>query len=338
MNSLERILASLSGKFADRPAVSMTLSLYGARLTNCPLSKYYTDPASYVAGQRVVKEKFTPDLLFAPFVLSAEGEAFGSKVTFFDNHPPNVIKHAANSAKEALFLSPPDINKSHRLLYIREAIKILSSIYGKDTPIAGIAVGPADLPSLIIGIDAWLEALLFDINTARKLLDMTASYFVKWANCLLDDGANFIAIPSVFCNPRIITPKIIEKIILPVYKKAFSQIKGPVVIHHGANKITPFLNYYQSLPNVVAFVLDPQDKFSVAREIVGREKLLMGNINELALSRITPEKIRISCEKILKERSNDPFFILATSGADIQYDTPEENILAIREAIENFKK
>ena len=46
MNSMERILATLAGEPTDRRAISLTLPLYGARLTSCDLRTYYTDPGA----------------------------------------------------------------------------------------------------------------------------------------------------------------------------------------------------------------------------------------------------------------------------------------------------
>ncbi len=40
MTALERVMAAIEGKMQSRPPFTMTLSLYGARLTNCPLSEY----------------------------------------------------------------------------------------------------------------------------------------------------------------------------------------------------------------------------------------------------------------------------------------------------------
>ncbi len=37
MTGLERVLSAVQGNIPDRPAVSMTLSLYGAKMVNAPL-------------------------------------------------------------------------------------------------------------------------------------------------------------------------------------------------------------------------------------------------------------------------------------------------------------
>ncbi|MFH0966470.1 MAG: DUF1638 domain-containing protein [Methanobacteriota archaeon] len=53
----ERLGPILSGTKPDRLGFAMTLSLYGASLTRCPLAQYFTDPSRYVEGQIVTQER-----------------------------------------------------------------------------------------------------------------------------------------------------------------------------------------------------------------------------------------------------------------------------------------
>ena len=50
MNSVERVFVAVEGKSVDRPAVTLTLSLYGAKLTGCPVKEYYTNPQAEANG------------------------------------------------------------------------------------------------------------------------------------------------------------------------------------------------------------------------------------------------------------------------------------------------
>lgn len=334
MNSLERVFAAVEGKPSDRRAVGVLLSLYGATLTGCPLEEYYTNASAYASGQSAVRERFQPDLLFAPFVLTAEGEAFGSKVAFFNNQAPNMVRPAVESAEEVARLSIPDINSHPRLLFIRESIRQLASQYGREVPIVGILLGPVDLPALIMGIDAWLDALLFREKSARLVLDMTTEFFVNWANTLLSDGATVLVLPNL-CNAEVVTPKIVREIAVPVCQEAFKEVKGPLVIHSAGARAVPFLDYYASLPNVVGFVLDSRDSFSEAREKVGFSKVLFGNIDGPTLGKRDVEKVREDCEKVLADRSSDMHFVLSTCSADVAYDTPPQNIHAMLQAAES---
>ncbi len=329
MNSLERVTCAIKGETSDRPAVSVTLSLYGARLTECPLDKYYTDATAYVEGQSAVIELFHPDIMFTPFVLTAEGEAFGSRVKFFKNQPPNMSEPSVKSAEEFLKLPLPDISSSKRLLYIREATGRLARKYGREMPLAGILLGPADLPALVMGIDAWLYTLMFDRDGARKVLEKTGQFFINWANALLSDGANFVVIPAVFSSPSNVGRKIIEELVMPVYREVFKEVRGGIILHHGGTPLTPVMDCYLNLPNVAAFVIDNRDSFSEARTKTGNERLLLGNIDGATLNKREVGEIRDKCLKILEDRRDDRHFILATSGPDVPYNTAVENIQAI---------
>ncbi len=88
MRSLDRVLATIDAQPTDRRAVSLTLSLYGAGLTGCPLTRYYNDPGEYALGQARALETIGPDILFGPFALPLEGEPFGSEVRIFDDQAP----------------------------------------------------------------------------------------------------------------------------------------------------------------------------------------------------------------------------------------------------------
>jgi len=336
MNSLERVFAAVEGKPVDRPAVTLTLSLYGAKLTGCPLKEYYNNPEAYADGQSAVREELQPDILFTPFALAAEGEAFGSRVAYFD-YAPNIAKPVTTSAEEAAQIPLPDVDSHPRLLFIREAIRILAARYGDQVPIAGILLSPVDLPALIMGIDAWLETLLFDSAAAQRVIELTSRFFIQWANALLSDGATFLVFPCNFSNPDIVTEKILKEIAIPVYQETFSEIQGPLVIHHGGARLAPFIEHYNPLPNVLAFVLDSRDTFAKAREKVGPSRVLIGNIDGPNLIQKTPMDIRTECEGLLSDRSDDRHFIMGTSNADVAYDTPPENILAMIQAAKDYQ-
>ena len=337
MNSLERVFAAVEGQTVDRPAVTLTLSLYGSKLTGCPTKEYYTNPQAYAEGQFAVSETLQPDIIFTPFALAVEGEAFGSQLAYFD-YAPNIAQPAVRSANEAACLPIPDVDSNPRLLFIRESVRLMANKFTGQVPIAGIVLSPVDLPALIMGIDAWLETLLMDTQAARRVIDITSRFFIQWANALLSDGATFLISPCNFSNPDIVTSKILKKIALPVYQEAFDELKGPNVIHHGGAHLAPFLEYYDFLPNVAAFVLDSRDTFTDARSKVSSNRLLIGNIDGPNLFRKSPEQVRAECEQLLTDRKNDRHFIMATSNADVAYETPVENIQAMIQTAKDYKQ
>jgi len=336
MKSIERVLATLQGTETDRRAVILTLSLYGARLTNCPLSKYYTDPESYVKGQNAVYKQFEPDVLFAPFELPLLGAAFGSVIKIFDNQPPNIIKPIIDSADEFTSLSIPDVDSEPGLTYIRDCLRSMAKQFSPDVPVAAIALSPLDLPVLIMGIDSWLETLLFQKQLAIKILKICIDHFIQWTDALFRDGATFVVLPISFANMRIITPKIANEIAIPYLTEAFSKVKGPLVLHHVGTSILGSLEILKTLPNVAGFCVGKEDKLSKAREIIGPGPVLLGNIDGPGLLGREPSGIFKQVTAMLDGRKDDPNYIVATSAADIDLETPIENIQAIVDAVRAY--
>lgn len=336
MNSKERVLLALRQQPQQQRPFTLTLSLYGARLTGCPLTEYYRQPHRYVEGQEAVMALCAPDILFAPFALSLEAEAFGSELIFLPNNPPNVKKPAFRSADEFIDQQAPDIDNHPSLCYFRESTRLLSGKYDGSTPICTLLTAPVDLPAIILGIDQWLETLLFAPDKAAHIMEKTTSHFAAMANALLADGASFIGVPTMFTNPRILYPHLIKEIILPALARSFSMVEGPIVFHHGGNPMASGLSEYASLPHVAGFALDHRDSLTEARAHLGPERLILGNLNGITLARVKSETIMKKVHEILEDRKEDPCFIFATANADIPFATPPELLQAIALAIRNF--
>ncbi len=336
MNSIERITASVKGEPTDRRAISPILPLYGARLTGCELSEYYTNASAYARGQSAVLETFEPDVLFGPFALPLEGAAFGSEARILDNQAPNLRKPAIFSVEEMAKLVVPDVNSHPHLLYFQEAIRQMGAEHGQEVPIAAIASGPIDLPALILGIEGWLDALLFNKDGARQMLDLTIAHSVRFINALFSAGASFVAIPVDFASPSIVMRETASGVTVPALKEALSQMKGPIFLHSGGAPLAPSIDLLANVPNVAGFVLNGSDSFEDARKRIGPEPVLVGNIEGPSLFIRKKEDIREECLSALNDRRKDPHFVLGTCMADIGMDTPPENIHVLRESAEHF--
>jgi uroporphyrinogen decarboxylase len=336
MNSMERIQATLAGKPLDRRAIAPVLGLYGARLTNCPLEQYYTDPAAYAAGQMAVRETFQPDVLFSPFDFAAIGAAFGSELHFFADQAPNIRRPVIQSKDEWDRLVFPDLDTHPRLLFFREAIRMMAAEYRDEVPIAAVLPAPIDLPALIMGMEAWLETVLFDAVGTQRIMERVIPFFVRFANSLFADAAAFIVMPCAFASPAIVTHEIASGFARPVLDKALSQLKGPVVLHHIGTPILRHLDLLMGLPSTVAFALDHRDNLGQARQTVGPYPVLLGGPCGPDMARKTSAQVDSECRTILEDRRQDAHFILFTSGADIPLNTPQENIHAMRKAAESF--
>jgi len=333
VNGLERVLAAVRGEPTDRRAFSLVLSLYGAGLTGCPLSAYYAQPEAYLAGQRAVVDLCDPDILFAPFALSLEARAFGCELLHVATAPPIVRKPACPGLAGLASLRRPDPAADPGLFYLVEATRRLAAAFGREKAIAAVLTAPTDLPALLVGIDEWLDALLFDPQARDALVALAAGHFVALANALLAAGAHCVVTPVVFANPRIITPDLAREHMAPLLAEAYAQVRGPVIFHHGGNPLGGFLELFKDLPNVAGFALDSRDSFAEARRVLGPGPALLGNLSGPGLQGKSSRDCGQGARRILDERRDDPRFIFCTAHADVPLDTPPDNILAVRQAV-----
>ncbi len=333
----DRVSLRLQGKPTDRAPFAPLAPLYGARLISCPLNEYYASPQKYLEGQMAIVDALEPDILFTPFALVMEAEAFGSKAIYFEKNPPNLKVPAIASLADIANLSVPDLENHPCLMYLLESTQLLVEQYKNQIPIAAIVSSPTELPALIMGIENWIDTLLFHPEETRQMMELISSFFVKFANSLLSIGASFIFTPASFSNPTVITHNIAKNIIVPELRKQYAKINGPIVFHHGGARLLPFLELLHNLPNVVGFVLDPRDSFDESRAIMGNDLAIMGNINGPLLLRANPKTIEGWVLKLLENRKNDSKYIMTTSNADIPYDTPLKNLKIITETIKKYE-
>ncbi len=334
MTSTERILATLAGKPVDRRAVVPVLSLYGARLTSCPLEQYYTNPAAYARGQAAVRATFQPDVLLGPFDFASLGAAFGGELSFFTDAPPNIRRPALAAAGDWDRLAMPDPDTHPRLRFYQDAIRRMVAELGGDVPVAAVLPAPMDVPELVLGLETWLDTVLFDATGAQRVMEKVIPWFVQLANGLFAAGAAFLAMPSGFASPAVVTRDLVTRFARPVLERTLAQLRGPVVLHHVGASLLAHLDLLAGLPSVIAFALDARDDLGRAREILGPAPVLFGGLDCTKLAAMTGAQVEAACRAILEERRQDSRFILCSAGADIPWSTPPENILALRRAAE----
>ncbi len=338
MNSLERVFAAVKGEPTDKRAFALVMSLYGARLTGCPLSSYFAEPEKYLAGQKAVVDLVDPDILCTPFALTLEAKAFGCTLKHFENAPPNVIRPACKGLSDLSSLLAPDLAHDPGLQYLIESTRLMSREFGRDKVIAAVITAPVDLPALLVTIGEWIEALLFNPEIRDELLRRTNEHFVALASALIEAGASFVFTPAVFTNPRFLTPKMVREHIFPHLYKAFSRVPSPIIFHHGGSPLAMHLDMFKELPNVIGFVLDYRDSFAEARGFVGDVPVLLGNLSGPHLPSLSPEQAYERTKGILVERAADPRFIFSSCGPDVPLSTSPETIKAVGRAVRDFAK
>ena len=324
------------GKPVDRRPFLPVLSLYGAKVTGCSLEQYYRDPEAYAKGQVAVRELFAPDILCMPFIHGMLGGAFGSKLHYFADMPPNIRRPAISSVRQWEDLAIPDPDTHPDFLFLWEAIRQMKADHGDEIPIGLIVPGPSDIPALVMGLESWLETVLFEPEAAQRLVERLIPFYICLVNKAFETGAALAAMTHAFVSPAIVTREIVTSFSRPILMEILGQLKGPVVIHHTGAPFLTHLDLLTGLPGVVGFMIDQKDDLDQARRIVGSEMVLSTGINVVELAEISASEVEKRSRAMLESQRDERRLMLGNSGADITWQTPPENIHAIRRAIEAF--
>jgi uroporphyrinogen decarboxylase len=325
----------LLGKPVDRVPVFVVLGAYAACLMQVNVADLYRDPDLYVAGQVALQKRFAFDLVLAPFDYSALAEAFGGEVLFFADGPPQVKRPAARNGAEALALPEPDCRQA-RLPVTLDAVKGLALRYQNEVPIIAAVCGPASLPSLVMGMEGWLETLFFDPPLAQALLEKTGIFWGHWVLALLEAGATAIMVTEAMATQEMLPGEVFVEKLLPQVQRMFAAFPGPFVFHGTGGSINHLLDKLSGLPNLLGVVVGSRDDLAHARQKLGPEKLLAGNLDNLALPSFTTEEVYRASLNCLKQAVPRGPFILANSGGDIPLNTPPENLEAIMAAARDY--
>jgi uroporphyrinogen decarboxylase len=187
-----------------------------------------------------------------------------------------------------------------------------------------------------MGLDGWMATVLFDAPAAERIMDELTPFFARLVNNLFADGAAFAAFPCAFASPSIVPREVVSRLMRPALTKILARLNGPVVLHHGGAPLLAHLDLLAGLPPTVAYVVDAHDDLDQSRRIVGPDSVLFSGPSAPMLSGASVAQVEQQCRVMLENRRQDARFILSTTGPDIPYDTPAENIHALRQASESL--
>ncbi len=329
MNAYERVMNTLQGLPTDRTPVFAVLGAYGGKLTGVDLKTLYCDADAYVAGQVAAQEKFGFDLALSPFNYSAIAEAFGGQEVWFDNQVPNIKRPAVRDAASALNIPMPDPHKSGRLPVLLSATRKLAAIYKGKVPIFAAVPGPVILPSLIMGMEGWMETFLFDEAMAEKLIEYANEFFLAWSNALLKAGADGLYVTEAMSTAEVLPLSLFADRVMPCLNKSFAEVKGPIVFPNSGGGISHILDLVIKLPGVVGVAISPKEDLAESRRKIGDNILLLGNLDDISFAEASSDEIYAQSISCLKAAAPAGHYILAHSGADIPLNTPPENLMAM---------
>ena len=334
MNPKERLSAVNRGEKADRIPFLPTILEYSAGLIGKTPSEAAVDAELLEAAHAAAYEKFGHDTLTIGIdIYNVEAEALGCEVRFYDDSSiPGIVSHPM-----AEFSRIEDISFSTEKGRIGKLLKAASGVrerFGHEVN-TGVAIcGPFSISVELCGYENIISDCINSEIRIGELLTAVMEFQRGYCDEIIKRGLG-ITIFESWATPPLVSPGIYAEYIAPFEKALIEHIKGkglsavPLVIGGDTSVILDDMLATGTTLLVADYNVDIRKYLKKASE---KGLLLRGNIDPKLVESGPVEDIISRVDNVLSRVEEYERFVLGTGV--IPYNTPPENILAIKKHLE----
>ncbi|MEO5341544.1 MAG: uroporphyrinogen decarboxylase family protein [Magnetococcus sp. MYC-9] len=335
MTPMQRVLTTLSHREADRVPLFLLTTLHGAKELGLTIEAYFSRTEHVIEGQMRLLKKYRSDCLYPFFHASLEMEAFGGQTIFVDNGPPNSASPVVRKEQDIDGLEVPDVRNTPCLAKVLETIHGLKARVGDTVPIIGVVMSPFSLPVMQMGFERYLELMHAQPDRFARLMAINETFCVAWANAQLAAGATAIC----YFDPLSSTTNIPRDLFLttgyPIAQRTLPRIQGPIATHLASGRGLPILaDLVESGATVLG--VGPWEDLGELKSLAAGKITLLGNLNGISMRRWTPEQCVHEVKEAIRRAGPGGGFILSDGHGEIPFQVPDEVLLAIREAVDQW--
>ena len=302
---------------------------------------YFLDPELWFESNLKIHEEF-PDIIFIPswwmeYGMAAEPSALGSKIKFwFDNTPSeyHTLYHIEDLDNFPEYEVEHDGFMALTLWRIRmQKQRIFDA--GYTLPLV-TARGPLCTAGFVRGTTDFMIDIVENPKWAHKLIDLCTNLIIDWLKAqhkvigdtvegifLLDDIVGFI------------NEEHYKEFAHPYLKRICDAFPADwVKIYHNDADINACIEH---LPDTGFNVLNWGKQTSVedVKARIGNKMCLMGNVNPLEIGvRGTPDEVYDETLDVLEQSKGER--VILSVGGGVSPGMPKENIVAMKEALDEF--
>jgi MtaA/CmuA family methyltransferase len=295
-----------------------------------PYGEYAGDYRVLAECQLLTAERFGFDLVSTISDPAREAADCGAAVEYYENQPPAIdeanalLKDKATLAK----LRVPDPLGGGRMHDRVNGVALLREKGGDDFVVEGWIEGPCAEAADLRGINLLMLDFFDDPAFVRDLFDFILEMELGFARAQIDAGADWLGIGDAAAS--LIGPRFYEEFVFPYEKRMVDAIHemGAMARLHICGNTSPLVGRMGQLGCEIVD-LDYMVSMAAAREAMGAEQILLGNIDPVSVLRNgTPDKIEDALEQCHRDAGSR---YIASAGCEVPRDTPLENLEAMRQ-------
>lgn len=337
MNSLQRVLTTLSHREPDRVPFFLLLSLHGAKELGLSIQDYFSKAENVVEGQLRLRQKYRHDCLYSFFYAAVEIEAWGAEVNYCENGPPNSGVPFITSTKEIDRMQPPQVKTSRCLQKVLNATRMLKERIGDEAPIIGVVMSPFSVPVMQMGFEAYINLIYEEPERFQKLMSVNEAFCSEWANAQLEAGATAICYFDPISSPTIVPKSLFLETGFKIATRTLSRIQGPVATHLASGRCLPIVDDIARTGAAVIGVSALENIKDIKTACAGKITVL-GNLNGIEMARWDNGQAVAEIKKTMAQAGPGGGFILSDNHGEIPWQVPDAVLTAISETVHTYGK
>jgi MtaA/CmuA family methyltransferase len=302
---------------------------FAARFNNTTYGKFASDYKVLVESNIRAMEYFDFDMVSLISDPYRETSAFGARVEYIEEGVPRCLDQILKTIDDVKNLPSPDVYKCERTLDRINGADYYQKLLKGTVPVSGWIEGPLAEACDLTGVNEMLIYLMTDPDFSNFLMDKCMVTAKDFAKAQIEAGCDIMGIGDAICSQ-------IDKDSYDSYVKdrhreliTFIHECGASVKLHICGNVTHLLESLKEL-NADIVDLDWQVDIGHAREILGNEVVLGGNINPVLVQDKSEEEV-YALSRRLVDKYKDQKYLLA-AGCEITVLTPHQNLMAMRRA------
>jgi uroporphyrinogen decarboxylase len=334
MNSYERVMAAIRGEQPDRVPVIPAAREWCIRQAGFTFSQVLQSPEKYVFSQYYCVREFEYDAVWDLFAVHAESEALGSRLKIGEDVPPSVIEPILQDySKDLSRIGLPNPYKDGRLPDMLAIVRRLKELCAGRIPVLGYCQAPFRHAVMLRGLEKILRDTKKAPESLKELLEISVTGLIHWGIAVAEAGADILCISDPTVSRDVMSRDTWLEFGFPYLQRLAHALKRtgkPLQLHVCGDTTDRLDTFVQAGFDILC--LDTKVDFALARQRVGDEVCLMGNVCPFTTLLFgTPQEVEEESRKVIEQAGLRGKLILS-SGCMLSPETPPPNVRAMVQA------
>lgn len=301
-----------------------------ARMLGISVRDLVSDPEKQARVMKAAADAWPMAAALSMMDLSVEAEAFGSPIRFFDEDIPTVIGAIVHDGEEARSLRVPSV-AGHRTEGYVEGVRLAKALVTDRPVIAGV-IGPFSLSGRLMDMTEIMVDCYMEPERVHLVLAKAAQFITDYVLAFKAAGADGVLMAEPAAG--LLSPGLCAEFSSRYVRKIAEAVQDDhfAFLYHNCGNTLPLVDGLLSIGADAYHFGNAVDMVEMLKRIP-RGILAMGNLSPSEVFRKgNPETVRLATKSLLSACDRYPDWVVS-SGCDVPYKTPKENIDAFFEAV-----